>query len=88
MAPRLRALKQRAREAGIPTIYINDNFGNGDRISAASSITASTTRCRAGTSRRSCNPIPEDYFVLKPKQSAFYGTTLDTLLDATCDTSG
>ena len=25
-------------------------------------------------------PDAEDYFVLKPKQSAFYGTTLDTLL--------
>ena len=25
-------------------------------------------------------PDDEDYFVLKPKQSAFYGTTLDTLL--------
>ena len=25
-------------------------------------------------------PDAKDYFVLKPKQSAFYGTTLDTLL--------
>ena len=27
MARRLRTLKRRARGAGIPTIYINDNFG-------------------------------------------------------------
>ena len=27
MARNLRALKRRARAAGIPTIYINDNFG-------------------------------------------------------------
>ena len=27
MAPRLRALKERASRAGIPAIYINDNFG-------------------------------------------------------------
>jgi nicotinamidase-related amidase len=29
---------------------------------------------------RLLTPDEEDYFVLKPKQSAFYGTTLDTLL--------
>ena len=27
MAERLAALKRRAREAGIPAIYVNDNFG-------------------------------------------------------------
>src|SRR5512132_398992 len=27
MAERLAVLKKRAREAGIPTIYVNDNFG-------------------------------------------------------------
>ena len=27
MAHRLKALKHRARAAGLPTIYINDNFG-------------------------------------------------------------
>ena len=27
-------------------------------------------------------PDPEDYFVLKPKHSAFYGTALDVLLEA------
>jgi nicotinamidase-related amidase len=26
-------------------------------------------------------PAPEDYFVLKPKYSAFYGSVLDTLLN-------
>ena len=29
---------------------------------------------------RLLKPDAEDYFVLKPKQSAFFGTTLDTLL--------
>ena len=29
---------------------------------------------------RLLNPDDEDYFVLKPKNSAFFGTTLDTLL--------
>src|SRR5689334_23316391 len=27
MLPRLTALKARARQAGIPTVYVNDNFG-------------------------------------------------------------
>ena len=31
-------------------------------------------------------PDAKDYFVLKPKHSAFYGTTLDTLLELGADT--
>jgi nicotinamidase-related amidase len=80
MARRLRALKQRARDAGLPAIYINDNFGKW-----RSDFRALVEHCvhDAVPGRevaRILQPEPEDYFVLKPKQSAFYGTTLDTLL--------
>ena len=80
MARRLRALKRRARAAGLPTIYINDNFGKW-----RSDFRATVEYClKAGVPGRNVarmlKPDTKDYFVLKPKQSAFYGTTLDTLL--------
>jgi nicotinamidase-related amidase len=79
-ADRLAALKQRAAAAGVPTIYANDNFGRW-----RSDLTAVVERCL----ERECKgrglverlrPGPDDYFVLKPKHSAFFSTTLDTLL--------
>jgi nicotinamidase-related amidase len=80
MARRLRALKRRARAAGIPTIYINDNFGKW-----RSDFRATVEYCmKSGVPGHKVatllKPDRKDYFVLKPKQSAFYGTTLDTLL--------
>jgi nicotinamidase-related amidase len=80
MANNLRALKRRARASGIPTIYINDNFGKW-----RSDFRATVQYClKPGVPGRKVaqllKPDARDYFVLKPKQSAFYGTTLDTLL--------
>jgi nicotinamidase-related amidase len=80
MAKRLRAFKRRVRAAGIPTIYVNDNFGKW-----RSDFRATVEHCvRRGVPGRNVarmlTPDSKDYFVLKPKQSAFYGTTLDTLL--------
>jgi nicotinamidase-related amidase len=80
MAQRLRALKQRARRAGLPTIYINDNFGKwrSDFRSLVEHCIHDDVPGREVA--RILQPDADDYFVLKPKQSAFYGTTLDTLL--------
>jgi nicotinamidase-related amidase len=80
MARRLRELKGRARAAGIPTIYINDNFGKwrSDFRSLVKHCVKDNVPGREVA--RLLQPDDEDYFVLKPKQSAFYGTTLDTLL--------
>jgi nicotinamidase-related amidase len=46
-------------------------------------VTHCTARSSPGrlVSRR-LRPTPRDYFVLKPKHSGFFGTTLDTLLRA------
>jgi len=80
MAKTLRTLKRRARAAGIPTIYINDNFGKWQ-----SDFRATVAYCMKKTVpghrvAKMLKPDSKDYFVLKPKQSAFFGTTLDTLL--------
>ena len=80
MAGRLAALKRRARAAGIPAVYVNDNFGRW-----RSDLSALLAHClRADVRGRplvECLlPEPDDYFVLKPKHSGFFSTTLDTLL--------
>jgi nicotinamidase-related amidase len=80
MARRLRVLKQRARAAGMATIYINDNFGKW-RSDFRSLVEHCIEDAVPGREvARLLRPDEQDYFVLKPKQSAFFGTTLDTLL--------
>lgn len=82
MAPRLRALKSRAVAAGIPVVYVNDNFGQW-----RSDFRRTVNHCtrQASPGRRvslRLRPTARDYFVLKPKHSGFYDTTLETLLDS------
>jgi nicotinamidase-related amidase len=74
------ALKQRTKAAGIPTIYVNDNFGRW-----RSYFKKIVAHCRDENARGKqfvelLLPDEEDYFVLKPKHSGFYSTTLDLLL--------
>lgn len=81
-APQIAALKRRAREEGIPVIYANDNFGRW-----RSNFPSLVERClRADVPGQpiveQLQPDPEDYFVLKPSYSAFYGTPLELLLQA------
>ena len=82
MAMRLAALKRRATAAGVPCIYVNDNFGQW-RSDFRQTVGHCTARSSPGrlVSRR-LRPTARDYFVLKPKHSGFFDTTLDTLLEA------
>jgi len=82
MALRLVRLKQKAAAAGVPTIYINDNFGRwrSDFRRTVAHCTALASPGRRVAQR--LRPSTRDYFVLKPKHSGFFDTTLDTLLDA------
>lgn len=80
-AQRIAALKSRARQEGVPVIYANDNFGRW-----RSDFNTQIEHClRDGVRGRPIaellRPEPEDYFVLKPKHSGFFSTTLDLLLD-------
>jgi nicotinamidase-related amidase len=79
-AQKIARLKQRAREAGVPVIYVNDNFGQWQ-----SDFKKLVRHCledgvRGETVARLLLPETDDYFVLKPKSSAFFDTTLHTLL--------
>ena len=81
MAERLAGLKKRAREAHIPSIYVNDNFGKWQ-----SDFNKILKHCLEDdvVGRPVVELLrpdeEEDYFVLKPKHSGFYDTTLETLL--------
>ncbi len=80
MAKKLLALKRRAREAGVPSIYVNDNFGKWK-----SDFRSTVEHCLSAESRgreivETLRPDEDDYFVLKPKHSGFFSTTLETLL--------
>ena len=79
-ADRLAALALRARRAGVPVIYANDNFGRwrSDFSALLARILGHDVRGRPIAER--LRPQPIDYVVLKPKHSAFFSTTLDLLL--------
>jgi nicotinamidase-related amidase len=82
MALRLAALKRRAAAAGLPVIYVNDNFGqwrSDFRQTVAHCVARSSPGRRVSQRLR---PTAHDYFVLKPKHSGFFDTTLDTLLES------
>ena len=80
MARRLAALKQRAKKAGIPSIYVNDNYGRwqSDFTRIVEHVGGDT---RGKPIADLLLPDEADYFVLKPKHSGFFSTTLDTLLE-------
>lgn len=81
MAHSIAALKRRAKRAGIPAVYANDNFGRwqSDLNQVLDHV------LRDGVPGRPLaeilRPEKDDYFVLKPKHSGFYSTQLDILLD-------
>jgi nicotinamidase-related amidase len=72
--------KRRARAAGIPVIYVNDNLGRWRSDFREVVEYCSREDARGRVVAQLLHPEPEDYFVLKPKHSAFYGTTLEILL--------
>jgi nicotinamidase-related amidase len=71
-------LKARARTAGIPVLYVNDNFG--DWRSEKEVLMGRCLEAKGGEFVRPLLPDSEDYFVLKPMHSAFYMTPLEVLL--------
>jgi nicotinamidase-related amidase len=79
-AGHISALKQQAKVAGIPAIYVNDNFGKwqSDFRKLVAHVIEDETRGQKVAEL--LLPGEDDYFVLKPKQSGFFSTSLDLLL--------
>jgi len=78
---RIAALKGKARTDGIPAIYVNDNFGRWQ-----SDFSGLVKYCTAADQPgadlvRQLAPEKDDYFILKPRHSGFYASSLETLLE-------
>lgn len=73
-------LKHSAKALGVPVIYANDNFGRWRSDFRDVVERCLTTGVRGAPVAQLLIPEPDDYFILKPKHSAFHATALDTLL--------
>ena len=80
MARKISRLKQRAQEAGVPVIYVNDNFGRWRSDFRHQVEYCLKKDSSAAGMVKLLRPGESDYFVLKPKHSGFFATTLETLL--------
>jgi nicotinamidase-related amidase len=79
-AERLARLKRRVDQAGVSTIYVNDNFGIWRSDLQTLVRQCLNTECTGRPIVRLLKPNPRDYFVLKPRHSGFYATPLGLLL--------
>jgi nicotinamidase-related amidase len=73
-------LKKRTRAAGIPSVYVNDNFGRWQSDFKKIVDHCSREEAKGKSFVKLLLPDDDDYFVLKPKHSGFYSTTLELLL--------
>jgi len=81
-AANIARLRDRAHAAGVPVIYVNDNWGRW-RSDFKAIVADCSQAGRAGAPiARLLAPAPRDFFVLKPHLSGFHETPLDTLLQA------
>lgn len=78
-AKNIAKLKERAQQAGVPVIYVNDNFGRW-RSDFKRIVTHCLGEVRGKPIAELLQPNDNDYFVLKPKHSGFFSTTLELLL--------
>ena len=76
----INALRDEARAAGCPVIYVNDNYGRWR--DERSGLVAWLTRpdARGAAIARALAMHDDDYFVIKPEASGFYATSLPALL--------
>ena len=79
-AERIAALRERCKQAGMAVIYCNDNFGRWRSDFREVVDRVLNDGVRGEPLARLLDPAEDDYFVLKPKHSAFFETTLETLL--------
>lgn len=80
LAKAIARLKLRCKRAGIPAVYVNDNYGKW-RSDFSAVLKHSLRKDSPGREMvRLLAPEPDDYIILKPKHSAFYATPLETML--------
>jgi nicotinamidase-related amidase len=80
-AEKLAQLTGRARNAGVPVIYVNDNFGKWRSDFRQQLGHVLEDGVRGEPIAQLLRPDDDDYFVLKAKHSGFYHTQLDLLIE-------
>jgi nicotinamidase-related amidase len=80
VARNIARLKARARAAGVPCIYVNDNVGKWQSAVQRVVDQATHPEHRGHPIGALLQPSNDDYVVLKPKHSAFFATPLELLL--------
>lgn len=78
IVPHILSLKEHARQNEWPIIYINDHYGLWQ--ADIKNIQQECTNERSKDIITKIAPVDADYFLTKPKHSAFYETALHTLL--------
>jgi nicotinamidase-related amidase len=79
-APKILLLRERAHEANVPVIYVNDGFGHSQDDFAAV-VSACSAHDQPGHDvARMLVPTEQDHVLLKVGSSAFDGADLDSLL--------
>ena len=74
----VRSLRREARGAGVPVVYVNDNYDQWH-----SERSRLVEMCRNSAGRELVNklePRDDDFFIIKPQFSGFYATNLPVLL--------
>ena len=81
IAPFVARLRDRSRRHGSPVMYVNDTRDQWESDQSAfvgRCLDASPSVAKLITT---ILPAPEDFFMFKPRHSAFYATPLESLLD-------
>jgi nicotinamidase-related amidase len=76
----IRALGTAARGAGVPVVYVNDNYGQWHSERSLIVEHCSREGALGRDVVKSLEPEDDDYFVMKPQFSGFYSTNLPALL--------
>ena len=80
IAEQIAHLKRKVKAAGLPTIYVNDNFGQWRSNMPQLVKECLSKPCRGREIVQSLQPDENDYVILKPRHSGFFGTPLELLL--------
>jgi len=76
----IRGLREQAEQLGVPTIYVNDNYGQWRSETSGIVETCGAPGSRGAGIVERLAPNEGDYFVIKPQVSGFYATSLPALL--------
>jgi len=80
IAPRIDALRQAYTKRGLPVIFVNDNFLDWNREFSELVAICGHPGYLGSSIIDTLRPEPSDYYVLKPKHSAFLCTVLPAIL--------